>query len=713
MSPTTVPLFSLETAKASMLLALICVSVAAAAFEHFRRTTGKAHFGWWAAAWILFAAHLAASIGLTAMPDARFLQLVRLACAGTSALLLFWGSTFWFDKQRQSQELAGGIIGVVVLCAVVVLSRAHPAWAAVPIALLSAGAGAYTGILDLTQPKHRRRGGDVIAICFVLWGVQFVALPIFGVVPFVETVACLMSAALSLVIPAAFILEREIEISEEKFRAVLDAATDAIFLVDMTSLEILEANRSAQSLTKRPVTELAGRSFMELCPDLDPDTAKIGDRKRMIDAVFRPYSEFRILRAHGGSLLCEGETTVVKWQRRAVLQLAVREVGDRKKINQQLRRAEKLSSLGQLIAGVAHELNNPLAVVMGYAQLLSKQEALGDKVRNDMLKVLHESERAAKIVRNLLTFARPAEPHLAVVGFNQLVSRLLETHDDALHAANIRLVKRLAPALPLTKADEGQIEQVLTNLLTNAIQALAERPEPRVLEVTTEERGTFIRITIADNGPGIAQEHQGKIFDPFFTTKPQGKGTGLGLTISHSIMEEHHGKIWVQSEPGNGARFFIELPVLPCEAEPETEIVIDAAVTDPLAGERRLLIVDDEPGIVEVLKDLLGGIGYTVETAGNGADALKRVSANHYDLIISDLCMPEMDGPALYEGVRQQDARLADRIIFVTGDTVSAKSRAFLDSIGNRWLSKPFDISDIEEAVGTVLRDDVSTTGGV
>lgn len=191
-------------------------------------------------------------------------------------------------------------------------------------------------------------------------------------------------------------------------------------------------------------------------------------------------------------------------------------------MEQQLRQAEKLSALGQLVAGVAHELNNPLAVVMGYAQLLAKQEALGEKVRKDLMKILHESERAAKIVRNLLTFARPREPHLLMVDVNRLVTEALERREIQVQGADVRVVRRLAADLPATRADPDLIEQVLANLVTNAIQALEGHPGQRVLEVSTERRGDAIRISVTDTGAGIPIQIIDRIFDPFFTTKGQG-----------------------------------------------------------------------------------------------------------------------------------------------------------------------------------------------
>jgi two-component system NtrC family sensor kinase len=375
-------------------------------------------------------------------------------------------------------------------------------------------------------------------------------------------------------------------------------------------------------------------------------------------------------------------------------------------MEQQLRQAEKLSALGQLVAGVADELNNPLAVVMGYAQILAKTKELSEKGRNELIRIVHESDRAAKIVRNLLTFARMREPDLGVVDLNRLVSNVLDIHETQLSAGKIQVERHLAPNLPLTKADASQIEQVITNLLTNAIQAVGAHEGPRKIALYTEENGLFLRIAVADSGPGIRSEVISKIFDPFFTTKAPGKGTGLGLSICYSIVQEHRGRIWVQSEQGKGATFFVELPIIAClPAELQAPESTDETVLAPSRARRRLLIVDDEPGIVEVLKEILDGNGYEVDTATNGVEAMDRIETGTYDLIISDLSMPEMNGEKLYDTLRQLHPQLAHRVIFVTGDTVSPKAREFLDGVGSRWLSKPFNISEIERLVGNFLSD--------
>ena len=395
---------------------------------------------------------------------------------------------------------------------------------------------------------------------------------------------------------------------------------------------------------------------------------------------------------------------------RSVLQITLHEVTERKKLEQQLRQSEKLSALGQLVAGVAHELNNPLAVVMGYAQILVAQGFPPARVRGDLPKILHESERAAKIVRNLLTFARPRDPQLAPVDLNRIVSNIADTQEAEMESGAIQFHARLAPGLPRTMADAHQIEQVLANLVANAVQALGQHSGRRVLEVATEQRGEVLRLSVADSGPGIPAEVVPKIFDPFFTTKSPGKGTGLGLSICHSIIQEHHGRIWVETEEGKGAKFIIEIPLIRCDGvtRPEERSGLPSSGGSPVSETRkhRVLVVDDEPGIVDVLRAVIEESGCSVEAAYNGAEALGLIRGTQYDLIISDLCMPDLGGEALYREVRQLSPVLARRIIFITGDTVTGGSREFLESTGNRWFGKPFNLGEIEQVVRVFLSEE-------
>jgi two-component system NtrC family sensor kinase len=504
-------------------------------------------------------------------------------------------------------------------------------------------------------------------------------------------------------------LEEEILVSEQRYRLLFNTASDAILVVDGESLEVLEANERAETLVGASDPEGKARKLAELFPDWREKLETTPGNRRGIEELFASSREFVLARANGSRVQCEGSANWVQCNQRSVLQIAFREITERKKLEQQLRQAEKLAALGQLVAGVAHELNNPLAVIMGYAQILAAQGYPANRVQSDLKKILHESERAAKIVRNLLTFSRPREPQLAPVDINQIVSNVVEAQEAEMESAAIQFHSRLARELPKTMADSHQIEQVMTNLITNAVQELSRHQGRRTIEVLTEQKENIICITVIDSGPGISRDVMPKIFDPFFTTKGPGKGTGLGLSLCYSIIQEHRGRILVESELGKGAKFLIELPLVRCDQFPTPETPSSSLPSSRGKGAvgetHRVLIVDDEPGIVDVLKSLLKESDCTVDGARNGVEALALIRQTQYDLIISDLCMPDLGGEALYRQVLEFSPLLARRIIFITGDTISGGSRQFLESTSNCWFGKPFNLGEIEKIVHRVLSE--------
>jgi PAS domain S-box-containing protein len=340
---------------------------------------------------------------------------------------------------------------------------------------------------------HRRRsqnqsnlGVRLVAISFVVWGVHSAA---FAFIPGgfeVTAVRFITTSLLALVVAIGLIVEIVINRSEMavtqsqmNYREILEAINDGIFIVDLRTLRVLDANRAAGELTKRDTKELLGCKFSELCPNLEDCDDSKSDPRKAFSAVFKPFRHFYIVRADGSTLTCEGEAKYVEWQNKSVMQVQVRQVADRGRVGELVRRADKMSALGQLIAGVAHELNNPLAVILGRTQILAKRAS--DTDREELLKILHESERAAKIVRDLLTFTRPCDPQFVVVDLNRLVGNVLDVFAPELTGNKIHLEKQLAPSLPLTKGDSIQLEQVLTNLVKNAVYAMSAQPSARKL----------------------------------------------------------------------------------------------------------------------------------------------------------------------------------------------------------------------------------------
>ena len=379
----------------------------------------------------------------------------------------------------------------------------------------------------------------------------------------------------------------------------------------------------------------------------------------------------------------------------------MRDVSERRRLEDQSRdlyhellQTEKLAALGQTVSGVAHELNNPLATILTWSERLAARP-LDDVTKRGVETILGESERAAKIVRNLLTFSRKRHTTRAMIDLNQVVRETLALRSYEQRVSNITTIDALASGLPPVFADPHHVKQVLLNLIINAEQAMLAAHGRGTLVTRTwyDVDQESVVLEINDDGPGVPDEVQAKIFDPFFTTKAVGKGTGLGLTVAYAIIQDHGGHIRGKSEPGHGASFFVELPASTSRARPVVARAPHAASSDGAGA--MVLVVEDEPALAAAVSEALTDAGFRVDRAGDGQEALERIREKVYDLVVCDLKMPRMDGRALYKAISDASPTLARRIVFVTGDVAGTDTERFLEESGSRWLAKPFRLADL------------------
>ncbi|MBD3292184.1 MAG: PAS domain S-box protein [Armatimonadia bacterium] len=365
-----------------------------------------------------------------------------------------------------------------------------------------------------------------------------------------------------------------------------------------------------------------------------------------------------------------------------------------RQLQRQLIQSEKAAALGQLVSGIAHELNNPLTTILGYSQLL--QDHSDDSVVEDAGLIEREARRSQRIIEGLLSFARERPVDFSPTDVNDAVREAVRMPEYAMKVDNIAIDLDLADDLPIISADPHQLVQVFLNLITNAHFAMRETGG--WLSISSRLKGGAIEVRLSDDGPGMNEVQASRAFDPFFTTKSVNEGTGLGLSVSEGIVRRHNGSISLETSEGEGATFTVRLPV---QAVPEADEGQDRGKpveTDSL----RVLVVDDERPLLELVHKALTAFGHKVDAVSNATRALDLLDERSYDVVLSDLRMPGMDGESFHAHVLERWPRLADRFVLVTGDTVAVESGVLSQYEGTRVICKPFTLQQLRDLVTEV-----------
>jgi len=487
---------------------------------------------------------------------------------------------------------------------------------------------------------------------------------------------------------------------KEFVSSLIEGAHEAICLHD-TEGNCLWANRECLRLSGYTLEQF---SFPKCVLEADqPRARRAWEQAREGEAQ---ELEVRLHTAAGRSLQMLFSLTPVREAAGCVNKILLigNDITERKRLQLQLAESERLAALGRLIAGVAHELNNPLQVMLGFSELLLRDSGLGVAQRRFAGHIQQESQRAKKIVNNLLTFARQSPLEKVPTDLNALLQQLLEMRAYSLRMNGVS-VETLFRTLPPVVCDAHRLQQAFLNLLLNAEQSLEKVSGPRHLFITTEtsqsSQGAVVRVFIRDTGCGIPREDLSRVFDPFFTTKAPREGTGLGLSMAYAIVREHGGTIELSSELGQGTSVTVTLPVgAPAEAATGQflpNVLPPEPAPDP--ARRYALVIDDEEHICDFLVECLGEAGLWVDTATTANQALARLRQRAYDLVLCDIKMPGKSGIELYQEITKEQPELAARFVFITGDAISPGTREFLDTSGCCCLLKPFGMQEVLELV--------------
>lgn len=505
------------------------------------------------------------------------------------------------------------------------------------------------------------------------------------------------------------------QLAEHLKTAIVDNAFAALVTTDAEG-RIVEFNPAAETMFGHARQAVVGVPVAEVMIPPRYREAHAAGMARMASGgaprVMGRRLELQALRADGSTFPIE----MVLWRTDAAGSIyytaSILDVSERLRTQEiierqrdALRQSEKLTAMGSLLAGVAHELNNPLAIVMGRASLL-EEKAAGTALEADAQRIHEAAERCGRIVRTFLNMARSRPAERVQVAINDLVRGATELLNYGLRSHGIEVQLELAEGLPTVMAESEQIGQILLNLIVNAQQAMAGAPQPRWLhissgvEVRRTDREPHVWVRVQDNGPGVPQEMRETIFEPFFTTKSEGMGTGLGLAMSRSMAREHGGELRIEAKhQGSGACFRLSLPVSGAPL-PTAPVAPPAPLEE---GRARLLVIDDEPDIAALIRTFLEGAGYEVATCESGEVALALLKEARFDGVISDLRMPDLDGAGFFRQLRSDWPTLAQRLLFVTGDTLSPGARSFLDETGSLSLDKPFTRGDLLAQVQRML----------
>lgn len=487
------------------------------------------------------------------------------------------------------------------------------------------------------------------------------------------------AAQASIAIESAYLVDLHDD-GRRSWQEIVDALALALCIIDREG-RIRRANRAFAGLVDAPPAGLVGRPWSAFLP---PDWAP--EIQRLLDAAGAGGD---VELTTGEHTYCVSAVTITEGDASTVVVLFDDQT-EQRRLQDQLVQSTKLSAMGQLVAGVAHELNNPLASVVGFADFLGEIPDVPASLREPLRVIREEAERASAIVRNLLGFARKQDRQRRPTALGPLIESTMSLLRNPLMANRVDSRIDIEPDLPAIIIDANQIQQVLVNLVSNAAQAIASTNRAGTVTIRARRFLDEIAVDVVDDGPGMSPEIAARVFDPFFTTKREHEGTGLGISISQGIVREHGGRITLETAPGQGATFTIHLPLqeLPAEPEPEEPARLPAA-------RLRVLVVDDEPHILHYMSATLSAWGHTVAVAQDGDEGLEAATSGEFDLVITDLRMPKLSGRDFFEALRRHDPQMASRIFFSTGDTVRGDTLAFLEMLERPYLHKPFSLAEL------------------
>jgi PAS domain S-box-containing protein len=523
-----------------------------------------------------------------------------------------------------------------------------------------------------------------------------------------------------------FRLRERLVASERRYRTLFESSPEP-YLVETLDGLVVDANAAAGVVYGGSADALVGLPISRLT-ELDPERWE----RRRVDALEHGSVTFRStgIRLDGTTFPEEKTVSVVELEGEQRALVLVRDLSDQERLQQELIQAQKMDAIGQLVSGVAHELNNPLAAILGFSQVIRSDPRLPADMKHHADLLVEETTRTRRIVQNLLDFAKQRPPERYATSLRPLIESILVLQSYSLGPGRIEVEVDVPDGLPLVELDRSQIQQVLVNLTQNAIHAIRARGELGLLRISAwldeEREPARVCVSVADDGVGVDPKHVDQLFVPFFTTKPPAEGTGLGLPVSLGIIASHGGDLRYEPGPGGrGSVFTFDLPVpagdsggapggadesdagrpgpprSPVSTSPGPELAPDPSVGAP--APHRILVLDDERSIRLLLEKWLRGSGFEPVIAATGEEAVELVRAAPVDAILCDHRMAGMSGTDVFEAVVALRPELGGRFVFMSGDVLNAQLREFVEKRGIGLLAKPFDLDTVHRTILAIL----------
>jgi PAS domain S-box-containing protein len=720
--------FPLENLKAALVVSLLSVWVLVGLFYYLNRYTRRHYFTVWTGAWLFYAVWLTLNISFQGAAENPLLVMLRQWCLNATAVLLLWGSAEFL--QRQNRQTLFGLFTcfLFVWSYVGAYFLEDPLQVQLPVFSVIGLASVLTGLCFYRfRTQSNYMGAGLLAMGFCLWGAHLIAYPFVQKSEQMISASFFISAVLQLFIAVSMIvlvleevrsdqeriqkqnvtviteknaLQVKFTSTEERYRNLFQMANEGIIIADASTLAILEVNQAAERLLGLNTSEAIGQTVPSLVQIADPVSQPPQTGTPWFEWVVQ-QPQINLLRRDGRTISIAVTGSYVDWDGRRACQFFCYDLTARLHLEQHLRTVEKLSALGRMIAGVAHELNSPLAVIKGYAELMLATHDLNHKSRTDLERIAGESKSASRMVDKFLAFSSQHKLEQRATHLNKLVCQAAELCQLNPLAHGVEIKLELDELLPDASADADQLYQALSSVVTNALQAMAGQTGRHQLRMCTLQDEGQVAILVEDSGPGVPEALRAKIFEPFFTTKGVGGGTGLGLTIAHSIIADHQGSISCQKSSLGGAAFLLKVPVMQIETASVSPVILEPQVFLPAAEvpsePAHILVVDDVESLAEMVGEILKVLGYLPTVCYSATRAMELLESQHFDLIFSDFRMPEVNGEQFYEMLKISHPEMTQQIVYITGDLVNEETRHFIESSGVPFLTKPLTLAALQQ----------------